>query len=210
MGEKGKGGNCQQENVVYRIICSECGKSGTKAEYTGETSRTAYLRGREHLDGLEKENGKNALWKHCATVQSGAKVEFRMKVIRSHKSPMTRQVHESIEIEHSKANIIMNSKGEWNGSRIPRVVVEVADEVQDEEGEEQRTFKNKKIDKNRNTNENGKWNMENLKKRKRDQDETEEKAKRIKENVESECGPAEPVYMEPKDQHYDKDMVDQP
>ena len=103
----------------------------------------------------------------------------------------------------------MNSKGEWNGSRIPRVVVEVADEVQEEEGEEQRNFKSKKIDKSRSTGERGRWNMENLKKRKRGQDETEEKekVKRIKESVESGCGPAEPVS---KKQHCDKDMVDQP
>ena len=111
MGEKGRGGNCQQENVVYRISCLECGARQVKAEYTGESSRTAYLRGREHLEGLESQDDDNALWKHCALQHDGRKVKFMMKVLRSHKSPLTRQIHESVEIDSSTANIVMNSKG---------------------------------------------------------------------------------------------------
>ena len=58
-----------------------------------------------------------------------------MKVVRSHKTPMTRQVHESVEIEYSSAKIVMNSKGEWNGSRIPRIRIEVGDQLQEEDEE---------------------------------------------------------------------------
>ena len=57
---------------------------------------------------------------------------FRMKVLRSHKTPLTRQIQEGVEINNSTANIIMNSKGEWNGSRIPRVVIEVGEKLQEE------------------------------------------------------------------------------
>ena len=158
MGERGSGGNCQQENIVYRIHCQECELGHIKAEYTGESSRTMYLRGKEHLDGLVKKNEKNALWKHCAQVHGGRQVKFTMKIVRSHKTPFTRQVQEGVEIDNSTANIIMNSKGEWNGSRIPRVVIEVGEEVQDEEGERERDisawnwgekdFKRKKMYKN--------------------------------------------------------------
>ena len=42
---------------------------------------------------------------------------------------MSRQIHESCAIEESKADIIMNSKNEWNGSRMPRIKVEVGDKV---------------------------------------------------------------------------------
>ena len=44
--------------------------------------------------------------------------------------------HTCTVTRHCKAKIVMNSKGEWNGSRIPRVVVEVADKIQDEKNEE--------------------------------------------------------------------------
>ena len=32
-------------------------------------------------------------------------------------------------IEQTKASVIMNSKGEWNGSKLPRVILEVGNEV---------------------------------------------------------------------------------
>ena len=97
--EKGKGGNCQQESITYRITCRECARRSVKAEYTGESSRTSYLRGKEHMEGLEKESDDNALWKHCVTEHSGEKVKFGMKVLRSHRSPLTRQIQESVETE---------------------------------------------------------------------------------------------------------------
>ena len=40
--ERGGGGDCQKESVVYTITCQECLTRGTSAEYTGETSRTGY------------------------------------------------------------------------------------------------------------------------------------------------------------------------
>ena len=56
-----------------------------------------------------------------------------MKVLRSHRAPLSRQIQEGVEIENSTAKIVMNSKGEWNGSRIPRVVVEVGEKLHEEE-----------------------------------------------------------------------------
>ena len=65
------------------------------------------------------------------------KVQFTMKVEKSHQSPMTRQIHESCAIEHSKSVILMNSKGEWGGQKIPRIVVQVQGKGQLEEEEVQ-------------------------------------------------------------------------
>ena len=132
MGERGRGGDCQKENICYRVFCLECGLANVKAEYTGESSRTSYLRGREHLEGLARRSDKNALWKHCVECHGGREVQFRMKVLRGHRSPLTRQIQEGVEIENSQADIIMNSKGEWNGSRLPRIVIEVGDEIQED------------------------------------------------------------------------------
>ena len=122
--------------MVYRVICQECELSQTKAEYTGESSRTPYLRGREHLEGLARKCEKNPLWKHCAQFHEGRKAKFRMKVLRSHRAPLSRQIQEGVEIENSTAKIIMNSKGEWNGSRIPRVVIEVGEKLHEEENDD--------------------------------------------------------------------------
>ena len=122
-GEGGRGGNCQREGVVYKITCQECKSKGLSSYYVGESSRTAFLRGGEHLDDLRKKNIKSPLWKHCLEEHGEKLVEFSMKIVRSHKTPLTRQIHESVEIEHSSAKILLNSKSEYNGSRIPRIVL---------------------------------------------------------------------------------------
>ena len=168
-GEPGKGGNCQLENIVYRISCLECAKTGTRAEYTGESSRTAYLRGCEHQDGLRQRSDKNAMWKHCVEHHESEEVLFKMKVIRGHKSPLTRQVHEGVEIGHSTATVIMNSKSEWNGTRIPRIVVEVGEQIHEEEGGEQPRQIGGKWKEEKVTKKSG-WDVKNLKKRKREEE----------------------------------------
>ena len=37
---------------------------------------------------------------------------------------MSRQIEEEVEILNSKADVIMNAKGEWNGSKLPRIIIE--------------------------------------------------------------------------------------
>ena len=93
---------CRVESVCYVLSCDRCLEGGVKAEYYGESARTGYLRGQEHAQG-----------------------PYSMSILRRHKTPLARQMHEATEIECSKAGIIMNSKGEFNGSRVPRVVIEV-------------------------------------------------------------------------------------
>ena len=129
-GEGGAGGNCQQEGIVYKISCEQCKVRGVTSEYVGESSRTAFLRGAEHLADLASRSEKSPLWKHCTEEHAGVEVQFRMRVVRKHRTPLTRQIQESVEIENSAANILMNSKGEYNGSRIPRIVVEVGEKVE--------------------------------------------------------------------------------
>ena len=59
-----------------------------------------------------------------------------MKVEKCFQSPMQRQIRESQEIEYSKADILMNSKGEWNSARIPRIVMEYPGKLEEEQQEE--------------------------------------------------------------------------
>ena len=128
-GEKGKGGNCQAESCVYRINCEECKGRGVASLYIGETSRTPYLRGKEHLAKLQGEAKDSALWDHCVEEHGGEKVNFSMKVGNKHKTPFTRQVEEAVAIETCIADILLNSKSEFYCSRIPRVKIEVGNKI---------------------------------------------------------------------------------
>ena len=50
--------------------------------------------------------------------------DFDYKIHRKWKSSLERQVGESILIEHTPLEVIINSKSEWGqGSRIPRITV---------------------------------------------------------------------------------------
>ena len=55
--------------------------------------------------------------------------DFTMQVLSVHKTALHRQVTEAVLIEWTKASVIMNSKEEWNGSKLPRVILEVGDKV---------------------------------------------------------------------------------
>ena len=66
------------------------------------------------------------------------------------KSPLERQVHEGVQLELHKADLILNSKAEWNHDRIPRIIIETGGElVEDKESgmsETRRDRSGKKID----------------------------------------------------------------
>ena len=124
---------------VMSLRCDRCKSRNVTANYYGESSRTPYLRGREHLQGQLKANEDNPLAKHDMVHHGGVLGPYSMKVIRKHKAPLARQLHESTEIEMSTASIIMNSKGEYNGARVPRITLEVGNKVltSDYRGQEQ-------------------------------------------------------------------------
>ena len=75
-----EGGRCTQQNVTYRIECIKCKENGIKAHYIGESARTAFYRGEDHLEDLKKHNQKNALVKHLAENHPGEHWDiFEMK-----------------------------------------------------------------------------------------------------------------------------------
>ena len=185
--EGGAGGNCQKEGIVYKITCQECKSKGVSSEYIGESSRTAFLRGSEHLDDLAKKCEGSPLWKHCVEEHNSEEVKFSMKVTGSHRTPLTRQIQESVKIENSTANILMNSKSEYNGSRIPRVVIEVGSRVETEDWPGQGT---KKIGSKRS--EKGSWKVNNMRKSKREDGAPSSDNIGNEQIGPPECGPAEP------------------
>ena len=126
------------KNCVYDIICLKCSgddkeKQGEKyAVYTGETSRCQHLRGSEHLSGLLNKQPGNALYKHVTDVHQGELVDFKMKVVRRHQTCLFRQVHEAVRLQRISRNPgvrILNSRGEYNRCRLPRL--QVAEEFKD-------------------------------------------------------------------------------
>lgn len=120
-GGKGKG-SCNRENIKYRISCSEnCRK---KDIYQGETSYSAYTRGREHLGALNSKDPKSALHNHCQNEHEGNLVQFRMDITGTfHRDSTLRQISEGVDIQRTSQRRLMNTRSEWNSSLIPECVV---------------------------------------------------------------------------------------
>ena len=116
---------CMTESIVYQLSCDGCASMGIKAHYRGESSRTGYLHGKEHNHGQLQHAQDNALHKHNVIHHEGRAQSYSMKMLRAHRKTLTHQIHEATIIQHSQADIQLNSKGEYNGPRIPRVVLEV-------------------------------------------------------------------------------------
>ena len=117
----GGGGDCRRSCAAYRLECEECEKNNLKAVYEGETGRTCYSRGLEHLAGLSNDKDDNPLWKHCEIQHNGRKVSFKMICLSSFKTAYLRQVNEGVRISCCNADICMNLKAEFHQPSIVRV-----------------------------------------------------------------------------------------
>ena len=116
-------GNCNTEGINYTIKC--LGECEEKDQYKGESARNAYTRGMKHLADLNGHNTANSpLWRHCRDIHNGNLQEFQMKVTGTFKNDaMLRQISEAVQIENSDQNRLMNTRAEWNMTRVPRVMV---------------------------------------------------------------------------------------
>ena len=117
------GGDCRRRNITYRTSCRACHSQGKDRSYYGESSRTAFERGKEHLSGFQSENIDNHMFKHYSDEHQGEEISFSMKVIKGHMSAFTRQIHEAVIIQRNEKNGILNSKGEYNRCQLPRLGV---------------------------------------------------------------------------------------
>ena len=118
-------GPCNKPGVVYRGQCITCKESGTSAIYIGESSRSGYKRGREHLAAMRNPGRyqSNAFSKHIREVHGGNpdSTKFKMDIIRSYDKPLERQVREGVEIFNNRCDIVMNSKLDYFQPGLRRV-----------------------------------------------------------------------------------------
>ena len=138
---------CTRKSLVYENLCVECNKGATeKGEeeqlridiptiYVGETSRSIFERSKEHWDGVRKWSSKNHMVAHQEMEHGGEQApKFMMRVVSNHRSALERQVAEAIRIRRRGGEgAVLNSRGEFNRSYIPRLRV-----VEEEEPEEEK------------------------------------------------------------------------
>ena len=116
-------GNCNRENIVYRGQCVTCKGLGKEAVYIGETSRSGYVRGKQHLEAIRdhEKNQSNAFAKHKREPHNNEETQFKLEIIAYHKTPLERQIREAVEIVRARADTIMNSKLDYFQPSIRKI-----------------------------------------------------------------------------------------
>ena len=147
--EEGKGKTCWKRNVIYETWCETCkdrdgkeaieaGKDPTEVrlhKYIGETSRSGYTRGKNHLDDARLLSTGSHMLKHYLTnhsEESPQEMIFRMKILCFKRSAYERQIHESVLIQQNRNHLLLNSKSEFNRCSLPRLTVKLGDREMDE------------------------------------------------------------------------------
>ena len=110
--------NCSREGCNYVIDCVTCRKEGKVRRYYGESSRSLYQRGREHLAEIDGGAVSHPLVAHFWFEHKGEKQSFILRGTSFHKTAIERQVLESIRIEGGLKDPeeLLNLKSEWAGS----------------------------------------------------------------------------------------------
>ena len=82
--------------------------------YEGESSRSARLRGIEHLQSMSNEPKDSIIYKHKFLEHENVEVDFDMENASVFKCALTSQADEAVRI-HSRGNEeLLNSKSEFN------------------------------------------------------------------------------------------------
>ena len=115
------------------------------ARYAGESSRTPYTRGAQHLTlytGSVAQKSTSFMWRHCQAAHGGIMGnmdglgDFRMNLVSSHRDPLSRVLRESLDIQELENNELgwrslnqdgrqihcLNSKQEYFENVIPRTI----------------------------------------------------------------------------------------
>ena len=99
-------GDCNTEGITYKIQC--------KGNCTSK-----------NVTDLAAQNESNSpLWRHCKEAHGGEMQNFSMSITGSFRNdPMLRQISEAIQIESTPPELLMNTRSEWNMTRVPRAIV---------------------------------------------------------------------------------------
>ena len=125
---------CNLRSLTYQNICLVCHPGGGEkvaklnAEvsvpgvYIGESARSLYERGREHWKGFRERREDSHIWKHQVLHHGGdTSSKFHLRPMEYHRTALNRQLSEAVKIGRFGEENLLNSKGEYNRSRIARL-----------------------------------------------------------------------------------------
>ena len=121
--QKSSSSKCKKRSVVYESRCVSCSSSGSgDGVYVGETGRSLYERSLEHLDDAANKKISSHIFRHWAISHPDDQTQpiFHFKVLKPHKSPLDRQLHEAVRIG---SHGLLNSRSEFRQNKVKRIAV---------------------------------------------------------------------------------------
>ena len=100
------------------------------AIYYGESHRNLYSRGKEHEAKMRRQDENSFMHRHQMEKHEGAPGNFRMRVVKTFKDPLSRQVTEAVLIKIHRGELL-NSKSEFHQPSIVRIQSEIIRGLQD-------------------------------------------------------------------------------
>ena len=91
--------------------------------YVGETSRSLYERGKEHWRAYVNKQEDSHINKHHLIHHQGGEPQFPLRPVRYSKTALTRQITEAVLIQRWGEDLLLNSKAEFNRSKISRLTL---------------------------------------------------------------------------------------
>ena len=119
--EEEGGGDCEKRGPGYVLKCKEEGCTG---HYDGQSGRNGYTRGIEHKKGYMKKKEGNVLVDHDKEYHGGrGEAKYKMEARRTFgRDNRRRMMDEAVRIQMN-LGIMMNRKGEFRNSVLPRLQV---------------------------------------------------------------------------------------
>ena len=90
---------CTNEGIGYLLECWPCRLAGKAARYVGESSRSAFQRGKEHVADLNSGKKTHPLNIHFTEAHGGKQQEIIMRVLNTPQTALARQIWESVTID---------------------------------------------------------------------------------------------------------------
>ena len=123
-GCKQEGGikKCQKINCLYSYTCME---PGCMSKYIGESHNNFMTRSTEHKSKFNSKDQKvkdgSFIYKHQVEKHDGNEPNMKMKVEKTFRDNLTRQITESVYIYRTEEQTeyeLMNTKSEWHAPSL--------------------------------------------------------------------------------------------
>ena len=118
-------GSCDAAGINYELVCEDCQNDGEVSKYVGQTSHSAFTRGKEHQGELAGMRDSSKMAQHQRDKHGGLQTRFRMDVVGVYgQDSMLRQIAEAVRINNTEDRQLIISREEWNYIQLPNLALE--------------------------------------------------------------------------------------